>query len=211
MQPKNPAPHPHLAPSDFQPSQLLHLNGWRLYMLVMLFFNLLIWIGPVLLAANSPFATPYYTAFSFTCHQLDSRSLCMFPKEGPLAIGDCTPQYDKLVLGRNNVVAGSEAQGPGLKLPVCARDVGIYGGMLLGGIFWALKKRKDPGAWPSIVWLILAMIPTAIDGTTQLFGLRESTNALRLWTGLILGVAIAYYIIPLCFQLFDEPALAKRK
>ncbi len=178
-------------------------------MLVMLFFNLLIFAGPVLLAVNTPLAASYYTAFSFTCHQLDSRSLCVFPKEGLLAIGDCTPQSDKLVLGRNDIV--SSARGEGLKLPVCARDVGIYGGMLLGGIFWVLKKRKDPGAWPSLVWLVLALIPTAIDGTTQLFGMRESTNALRLWTGLILGVAMAYYILPLCFQLFDEKREPKKK
>ena len=178
-------------------------------MLVMLFFNLLIWIGPVLLASSPSIAAPYYTAFSFTCHQLDSRSLCVFPDRGLLAIGDCTPQYDELVLGRHDIVYGAE--GAGLKLPVCARDVAIYGAMLLGGVLWALKKRHDPGAWPSIFWLILAMLPTAIDGTTQLFGMRESTNALRLWTGLILGVAIAYYLIPACFQFFDEPASAKKK
>lgn len=204
MQPKAQASHS----GFFLPSQLTSLTGWRLYMLVMLFFNLLIWIGPVLLAANLPVAAPYYAAFGFTCHQLDSRSLCVFPNKGPLAIGDCTPQYDVLVQGRNDIVYGSS--GEGLKLPVCARDIGIYGGMLLGGALWALKKRKDPGAWPSILWLILAMLPTAIDGTTQLFGMRESTNSLRLWTGLALGIAIAYYLLPLCFQLFDERAAKRR-
>lgn len=209
MQPDAPASHSRLPPAGFAPSQLTHLSGWRLYMLVMLFFNLLIFIGPVLLAANLPLAAPYYAAFGFTCHQLDSRSLCVFPQRGPLAIGDCTPQYGTLVPGRHDIVYG--AQGEGLKLPVCARDVGIYGGMLLGGVFWVLKKRKDPGAWPSIIWLIIAVIPTALDGTTQLFGMRESTNALRLWTGLILGAAIACFVIPLCFQFFDEPASAKKK
>ncbi len=193
----------------YPPSQLTRLGGWRLYMLIMLIFNLLIWAGPVLLIANPNIANPYYAAFGFTCHQLDSRSLCIFPAQGLLAVGDCTPQYSTLVTGRNDLVYSS--RGVGLKLPVCARDIGIYGGMLLGGVFWMLKKRKDPGAWPSIIWLLLAMIPTAIDGFTQLFGMRESTNALRLWTGLILGVAMAYFIIPIAFQFFDEPAIEKKK
>lgn len=52
-----------------------------------------------------------------------------------------------------------------------------------------------------ILFSMLLLIPTIIDGTTQLKGLRESNNYLRLFTGLIGGLglgiiikAIKYYI-----------------
>ncbi|MDE1798374.1 MAG: hypothetical protein KGH63_03140, partial [Candidatus Micrarchaeota archaeon] len=48
--------------------------GWYAYLAVMLAFNALIWVTPLLGAAGSPLAPPLYAAFSFTCHQLDSRS-----------------------------------------------------------------------------------------------------------------------------------------
>lgn len=37
---------------------------------------------------------------------------------------------------------------------------------------------------------LLLMLPSAVDGTTQMFGQRESTNRLRLITGLLLGGGI---------------------
>jgi uncharacterized membrane protein len=40
----------------------------------------------------------------------------------------------------------------------------------------------------------MLIIPTAIDGTTQLFGARESTNPLRLTTGSLLGVGVPVFV-----------------
>ena len=37
---------------------------------------------------------------------------------------------------------------------------------------------------------LLFLIPGGIDGTTQMFGTRESTNTLRVITGLLLGTGI---------------------
>jgi uncharacterized membrane protein len=81
----------------------------------------------------------------------------------------------------------------GAPMPLCARCVGIYAGML-GGIlvFWAvplLRERVMRGV------AFAAVTPLAIDGLTQLTGLRESTNPLRLATGAIAGLAFGLWIL----------------
>ena len=78
-------------------------------------------------------------------------------------------------------------------MPICARCVGIYGGMLVGIFaFWAvplLRERVMRG------FAIAAALPLAIDGLTQLSGLRESTNALRIATGVLAGLAFGLWIL----------------
>lgn len=83
----------------------------------------------------------------------------------------------------------------GGQLPVCARCTGIYFGALVGSFF---VRQKSPSPW----FLVVAMIPLALDGVTQLF-FRESTNVIRLATGLIAGFAAVFYLYAgLCS---DEP------
>ncbi len=74
----------------------------------------------------------------------------------------------------------------GHQLPVCARCTGIYFGALAGS-FFAREKSPSP------LFLVAALIPMALDGGTQLF-LRESTNVLRLVTGVIAGFATIFYV-----------------
>jgi uncharacterized membrane protein len=78
-------------------------------------------------------------------------------------------------------------------MPICARCVGIYGGMLLGIVaFWAvplLRERVMRGV------AIACVVPLAVDGLTQLSGLRESTNALRVATGIVAGLAFGLWIL----------------
>jgi uncharacterized membrane protein len=49
---------------------------------------------------------------------------------------------------------------------------------------------------------VLAIIPIALDGGTQLIGLRESTNLLRAITGSIAGFAFSFYFIPMLNAFF---------
>jgi len=82
----------------------------------------------------------------------------------------------------------------GHKMAVCARCFGVYLGMALGALLYPLVWRR--GDMPSR-WIILAALtPLALDGGTQLLGLRESTNWLRAATGLLFGAAVPYYLIP---------------
>ena len=81
----------------------------------------------------------------------------------------------------------------GAPMPLCARCVGIYAGMLLGILaFWAvplLREKVMRGV------AFAAVTPLAIDGLTQATGLRESTNELRIATGLIAGLAFGLWIL----------------
>lgn len=84
-------------------------------------------------------------------------------------------------------------------LCVCARDTGIYIGILVGLLLVVMGRRERSG--PPSLYLILAMIlPLILDGSTQALGLRTSTNQLRLVTGLLFGTAISpflVYLLPL--------------
>ncbi|MBW9221043.1 DUF2085 domain-containing protein [Methanothermococcus sp. SCGC AD-155-M21] len=83
------------------------------------------------------------------------------------------------------------------KMAVCARCFGIYTGILFGmliyPIVWRLNNFKTPNRW----YLIVALIPMGIDGTTQLIGLRESFNELRIITGFLGGFVALFYILPM--------------
>lgn len=81
----------------------------------------------------------------------------------------------------------------GTPMPLCARCVGIYAGMLAGILaFWAVPLLRER---VMRVFALVAVAPLAIDGLTQLTGLRESTNPLRLATGAIAGMAFGLWIL----------------
>ena len=77
----------------------------------------------------------------------------------------------------------------GEQLPVCARCVGIYTGWLFGVLLYAFR-----GAVTTKKMLAISAIPIALDALTQLTGLRESTNLLRLLTGLLFGIILALFL-----------------
>jgi uncharacterized membrane protein len=77
----------------------------------------------------------------------------------------------------------------GNQMPVCARDIGIFAGMIVGGLFAAVYRGRFSG------WVFLALIvPMALDGGIQLFTAYESTNPIRLFTGFSGGFAIAWML-----------------
>lgn len=92
----------------------------------------------------------------------------------------------------------------GIQMPVCARDLSIYVATALGLVFFRLKGLGDKEFKINYVLVMILFLPTALDGLTQLFGLRESTNLLRLITGFPYGVGYAYLIawaLPFVFAL----------
>ena len=81
----------------------------------------------------------------------------------------------------------------GTTMPICARCVGIYVGVLVGLAAFGLVRFLSERAMR--VTLFAAVMPLAIDGLTQLMGLRESTNELRMATGLIAGLSFGLWVL----------------
>jgi uncharacterized membrane protein len=80
----------------------------------------------------------------------------------------------------------------GHQFPVCARCTGFYTGLiiyLIANLFY-----KHPYDLGMLFISMLLMVPAAIDGITQYFGPRESTNNLRFITGFIGGVGLIIFI-----------------
>ena len=90
----------------------------------------------------------------------------------------------------------------GTTMPLCARCVGIYAGLLAG----LLAFKAIPLLRQRVMRVVAfaALTPLAIDGLTQLTGLRESTNPLRLATGAVAGIAFGLWILS-AVERRDEP------
>ena len=78
-------------------------------------------------------------------------------------------------------------------MPICARCTAIYAGLLAGIVLFLILPRVQALIARRI--LAFAAVPMFIDGLTQLAGLRESTNLLRIETGLLAGAAFAFWAL----------------
>ena len=111
----------------------------------------------------------------------------------PIAISpwQCVSSLDTLLIWLNSGVC---SQNPahsfwleGRPLPLCARDLGLFGGFLLASL---LPVRRQPR------WL-LALAPLLVDGANSFaydtisLSLYTPTNTLRLLTGTLAGSALA--------------------
>lgn len=74
------------------------------------------------------------------------------------------------------------------------RSLAMYAAVLAMGLIFAfVRGRLKPLNWRIFVLLSL---PMAVDGFTQLFGLRESTWMLRTITGALFGAGVAWLSLP---------------
>jgi uncharacterized membrane protein len=161
------------------------------YLAIMVIFVFLIILTPILQMQNSDSWKLLFSFFSFFCHQKFERSLCLNQN---YQLGNCD-------IASNFIY----------QFPVCSRDISFYLAMLIGGFLVLFLKKKDEIKIPDIIWLILFIAPMAVDGLTQLFGLRESTNEIRIVTGSIAGIIIPFYMIPIINRLISVGERNKRK
>lgn len=84
----------------------------------------------------------------------------------------------------------------GYQTCLCSRCLAIYTSILVAGVaLTVFRNNRVIRALPWYYWL-LGMVPMALDGFTQLFGVHESNLALRLLTGTIFGLATAWFLFP---------------
>lgn len=105
----------------------------------------------------------------------------------------------------------------GNQMPVCTRDIGIFFGLALGGFVfsrrglnrWTVRDsmlsilpdsrlevvyRKNLRTKAVLLMAAITVIPLAIDGFTQMLTSYESTNNVRIITGLPFGALISLYL-----------------
>lgn len=152
-----------------------------------------------------------YTAFAYTCHQKLSRSHCLFKDDQNFWIADCTIQDGSFVNTKQDrtTIMVQDGDAIGYKIPICSRDVGIYGALLIGGIAYPFVRKLDERHIYPAIYLILALIPLGLDGSVQLLSeigilpfLYESTNLIRLFTGVVAGFVSSFYAIPVLMNMF---------
>jgi len=104
-------------------------------------------------------ADALYAAYKLTCHQWAFRSFFLFGQQ---------PIYSVQELADNSLdpFTFQGTQAFGWKMAFCERDLAIYIGLLLVGIFFARRRAVQPCGFVLYGVLIL---PMAIDGFTQLF------------------------------------------
>jgi len=207
------------------------------YYMWIIILSLLIYVGLPFLA---PFlmkekivapARLIYKIYSPLCHQFAFRSWFLFGEQSfypsDLVQLDGVVSYESW-LGQEGIrlsdVSNSTAfiiqaremlgdERMGYKVALCQRDVAIYGSMLIFGILFAITGRRFKGlSWKW--WLIIGILPIALDGGSQLPGLlswlpislplRESTPFLRTFTGILFGVMTAWYLFPVIEESMRE-------
>ena len=158
-------------------------------------YLLLPFLAPVL--ANAGLSRPaslIYSVYSATCHQLPERSYFLFGEQPFYSLSTLEkgglPEDQGLFQRR--AFRGNESAG--YKIAVCQRDVAIYGSVVLAGLLFGMLRGRVRGIGLKIYLLLL--IPIALDGLSQLFGLRESNWWLRTVTGALFGGASVWLAYP---------------
>ncbi len=211
------------------------------------FFNvvLALYVGLPILAptlmnagATGP-ANVIYTLYKPMCHQMATRSFFLFGEQYAyprnIAGANLTPieaytpdlpEYagvdennwvDYYLLAGRTFLGNTEM---GYKMALCARDMGIYSFLLVGGLLYAmLRRRFRIRPLPFWLFILIGLLPIAWDGFSQLFGyyatpidgspatgflaqmqrifpLRESSPFLRTATGALFGLMLAWLAFP---------------
>lgn len=109
---------------------------------------------------------------------------------------------------RSFIIAGNQ-------LPVCARDTGMFIGVLMGVIVFALLPRRRVAGFPARPFslaLLAFFLAWAFDGFNSylllLLGrqfLYMPQNWLRLVTGAFMGVTLSAFVVPLFNQVVWPP------
>jgi len=92
----------------------------------------------------------------------------------------------------------------GHQLGMCERNFSIYASMFIASLVFVLSKKRLPGI-PWWLW-VLMILPMALDGTTQMVGLRESTWLLRVLTGTLFWLGNLWFALPLIQKTILETA-----
>jgi uncharacterized membrane protein len=94
----------------------------------------------------------------------------------------------------------------GHQMAVCSRCFAVYSSFLTVGLAFGAWRSLTKRRWEEIpLWSLgVLALPMALDGITQLVGLRESTQALRTITGTLVGAGVGLFVYPFLARAFQE-------
>ncbi len=143
-----------------------------------------------------------YALYAYTCHQLPAASYFVLGQE---AIGQVVSEP----VGFQAVRSFSGDSRLGYKTALCQRNLATYSSFaLMGLVYTAARLRLQPLPF----WVgILCSVPMAVDGLSQMLGLRESHWVLRSFTGSLFSAGVAGTLWPrIQFAMEDVNQLLRR-
>lgn len=191
-----------------------------LFNFFVIFYLGLAFLAPVMMKVGWTVPAGWiYRAYGMMCHQLSFRSWFLFGEQfsyprstirglNELSYGQATG------LAEDDLWTAREYRGApqvGYKIALCERDVAIYMGILIFGLFYGGVGRKLK-AIPWYVWIVIGLIPIGVDGLSQLLSqppinllpYRESTPLLRTITGFLFGFATAWFGYPMAEEAMRD-------
>lgn len=180
----------------------MRLKGITSIVVLSVFIITLLWTVLVILA---PFLVPSGTLTDLSgyvgSHENDEKIADLAPLPKAMYwVGD----------GQCHQIASRSYFLNGNQMPFCARDLGLFLGLAVGFGVLTFYRHK---VYPFIA--LAGFIPLGIDGGVQLLTDYESTNVLRLTTGIIAGIAasllLAHFVFVLQEDREESSALRERK
>ncbi|MBU0685473.1 MAG: DUF2085 domain-containing protein [Thermoplasmatota archaeon] len=94
----------------------------------------------------------------------------------------------------------------GNQMPFCARDLGLFVGIAIGFGFASFYRWKIPP-----LFVILGLVPIAVDGGVQAVTSYESNNLLRLATGMLAGLVLSLLLAHFVFVSQEDREKGSQK
>jgi uncharacterized membrane protein len=145
-------------------------------------------------------AKAIYTIYRPACHQRPERS---YFYGGPEAIYS-VEELEAAGVDTNPFARALGNEQVGWKVAFCERDVAIYGSIFLTGLVYAVFRKQLSTRRMRLRHFALFLVPMAIDGIVQLFGIYESTWLMRSLTGAIFGIGAVLFAYPYVDEGFAD-------
>jgi uncharacterized membrane protein len=163
------------------------------YIIFIFFLPFFIWI---LLQFLAPFALPTGSVNNLSGFVVGSDNDQLidnmpFPWNSIYGFGDrlCHQKVERSFIINDN------------QMPFCSRCTAIWLGLAIGLGFMVFYKIELNEKF--IFLIIIGVVPIGIDGIGQLFGFWESTNIIRLITGLMIGIVCGIAIALIIDEIRD--------
>ena len=158
-------------------------------------------LAPVLMNAGWTMpAKAIYTIYRPACHQRPERS---YFYGGPQAVYSIE-ELEAAGLDTNPFARAIGNEELGWKVAFCERDVAIYGSIFVAGLVYGMVRKRWGARRMRLRIFALFLVPMAIDGVLQLFGVYESNWIMRSLTGAIFGIGAVLFAYPYVEEGFAD-------